>query len=218
MQLLQPHLAHAHFHPRRPQTDLIVTPSPSFTEHGIPEIRRTAFSSTVRIQTSHCFVFMPEKAKLDHDIAFLLCLCYLLGFSRELEQIIEKLISHLALRIPASKNLHERVPTLEVFDEEYVPFAKCLIDMLKKKNIQVASSPFQQLFRRLLSTYIVDCVGPEPKDFKDWTRETEMYMRALRISPAPRRSISSLPKTKHCGAIYMTKSILKAFTPWNTFE
>jgi hypothetical protein len=47
----------------------------------------------------------------------------------------------------------------DLFDDVYMPLLKIILAMLQEKLIKVEASPFQQLFRRILSLYIVECVG-----------------------------------------------------------
>jgi hypothetical protein len=51
-----------------------------------------------------------------------------------------------------------------------MPLLKIILAMLQEKGIKVEGSPFQQLFRRILSLYIVECVGKEPVAQRDWAR------------------------------------------------
>lgn len=102
------------------------------------------------------------------DIAFLLCNCTTLGFHNVLDDLVVQISSEAACRCETHHN------PAHLFDDVYMPLLQIILAILQEKGIKVEGSPFQQLFRRILSLYIVECVGKEPAAQLNWAR-TPVY-------------------------------------------
>jgi len=87
--------------------------------------------------------------------------CMKLGLAREVGQLLSNLASG------ADKMWIEIRQPLRCFDWFFLPFLKSLAEMLEANCTGVLDSPFQQLFQRILSTFVVRYVRTEPKPQKD---------------------------------------------------
>jgi hypothetical protein len=123
-------------------------------------------------------------------IAFLLCNCTTLGLHNELDDFVVQISSEAARSCEAHHN------PAHLFDDIYMPLLKIILAMLQEKRIKVEGSPFQQLFRRILSLYIVEFVGKEPAAQLNWAR-TPMdcdcpHCHSQRIFAQPNGDISTI--------------------------